>query len=97
MTKRGFPHYPNFVEAFPGVACADSDNPSSYDAWVDAGAAADAAHGYFGRIWTWVSSICAEWPGADADRYLGPFDTGRTARCSSSAPGGTPRRGTKAR
>lgn len=75
VTKRGFPRYPNFIEGFPGVACSDSDNPSSYDAWVRAGADADAAHGYFGRIWTWASAICAEWPGADADRYLGPFDT----------------------
>jgi len=75
ITKRGFPNYPNFIEGFPGVACSDSDNPDSYDAWVDAGADADAAHGYFGRIWTWASSICAEWPGADSDRYMGPFDT----------------------
>jgi pimeloyl-ACP methyl ester carboxylesterase len=75
IIKRGFPRYPNFIEGFPGVACADSDNPTSYDAWVEAGADADAAHGYFGRIWTWASSICAEWPGADSDRYTGPFDT----------------------
>jgi pimeloyl-ACP methyl ester carboxylesterase len=75
VTKRGFPAYPNFVEGFPAVACADSDNPDAYDAWVDAGADADAAHGYFGRIWTWASAICAEWPGADDDRYVGPFDT----------------------
>ena len=26
-SKRGFPQYPNFIEGFPGVACADSDNP----------------------------------------------------------------------
>jgi pimeloyl-ACP methyl ester carboxylesterase len=73
IAKRGFPQYPNFVEGFPAVACGDSDNPHSYTAWHDAGAAADAAFGYFGRIWTWVSSICAEWPTADADRYTGPF------------------------
>lgn len=75
VTKRGFPRYPNFIEGFPAVACADSDNPSTYDAWVQAGADADAAHGYFGRIWTWASAICAEWPGSDADRYTGPFTT----------------------
>ena len=97
VTKRGFPHYPNFIEGFPGVACADSDNPASYDAWVAAGAAADAAHGYFGRIWTWASAICAEWPGADTDRYTGPFDTcDGQARCSWSAPSGTPPRDTRA-
>ena len=79
IVKRGFPTYPNFIEGFPGVACSDSDNPDSYDAWVEAGAAADQANGYFGRIWTWASAICAEWPGADADRYMGPFDTATAA------------------
>src|SRR5207249_4418253 len=64
---------PNFVEGFPGVACADSDNPDSYDAWSTQGALADEQFGYFGRIWTWVTSICAKWPGADADRFIGPF------------------------
>ncbi len=74
VTKRGFPKYQNFIEGFPAVACADSDNPDDYQAWVDAGAAADATS-YFGRMWTWASSICAEWPGVDSDRYVGPFDT----------------------
>jgi pimeloyl-ACP methyl ester carboxylesterase len=78
IAKRGFPRYPNFVEGFPAVACSDSDNPDSYAAWSAAGAAADAAFGYFGRIWTWASSICAEWPRADSDRYIGPFNR-RTA------------------
>jgi pimeloyl-ACP methyl ester carboxylesterase len=73
IAKRGFPRYPNFIEGFPAVACADSDNPGSYAAWSAAGAAADASS-YFGRIWTWASSICADWPHADADRYMGPFD-----------------------
>ena len=65
--------YPNFVEGFPGVACSDSDNPDHYAAWSINGALADARFGYFGRIWTWTSSICAEWPGFDHDRYMGPF------------------------
>jgi pimeloyl-ACP methyl ester carboxylesterase len=72
ITKRAFPaNYENFVESFPGVVCADSDNPSSYAAWS---AAADAATGYFGRFWTWAGSPCAEWYTADEDRYTGPFD-----------------------
>jgi hypothetical protein len=74
IAKRGFPRYPNYVKGFPAVACSDSDNPDSYAAWSDAGAAADDEFGYFGRIWTWVSSICAAWPGADGDRYTGPFN-----------------------
>jgi len=74
IAKRGFPRYPNSVEGFPAVACSDSDNPGSYAAWSAAGAAADEQFGYFGRIWTWASSICAEWPGRDEDRYLGPWN-----------------------
>ncbi len=69
--------YPNFVEGFPGVACSDSVNPTNIAAWPPAAAAADAAHPYFGRLWTWSSSICQPWPGADTGRYLGPF-TART-------------------
>jgi pimeloyl-ACP methyl ester carboxylesterase len=73
MITRGFPRYPNDVETGPAVFCTDSDNPDSYAAWSTA-AAADDASGYFGRGWTWASSICAEWPFADNDRYVGPFD-----------------------
>ena len=64
----------NVLEGFPAVACADSDNPAPTRAWSIAGALADAQYGYFGRIWTWASSICAEWPGRDDDRYIGPFN-----------------------
>jgi pimeloyl-ACP methyl ester carboxylesterase len=71
MLKRGDHGYPNFVEPFPAVACGDSINPTSYDAWVTAAA---SSSGYFGPLWTWASSICAVWPFADGDRYLGPFD-----------------------
>jgi pimeloyl-ACP methyl ester carboxylesterase len=70
--------YQNFPEGFPGVACTDSDNPVSYDAWHEQGAIADERFGYFGRPWTWVTSICARWPGFDDARYMGPFDA-RTA------------------
>ncbi len=74
ITKRGIPHYENFIEGFPAVACADADDPHSYSAWSTNGAAADAAFGYFGRIWTWASSICAAWPTSDSDRYIGPWN-----------------------
>jgi pimeloyl-ACP methyl ester carboxylesterase len=74
ITKRGMPHYQNFVEGFPAVACADADDPHSYSAWSTNGTAAEAAFGYFGRIWTWVSSICAAWPTTDSDRYTGPWN-----------------------
>ena len=79
ITKRGFPTYPNFLEGFPAVACADTDNPDSYAAWSSAATAAGEQFGYFGPLWTWITSICAQWPGADADRYTGPFNHGTTA------------------
>ena len=66
--------YENFVEGFPGVACADSVNPDDHSYWSSAGAEADEQFGYFGRPWTWGSSICAVWEGFDHDRYLGPFN-----------------------
>lgn len=78
ITKRGFPRYPNLVEGFPGVACADTDNPDGYAAWSRSAAAAEAEFGYFGPIWTWASSICAAWPGSQEGRYTGPF-TAETA------------------
>ncbi len=65
--------YPNFIEGFPGVACSDSDNPESVEAWADAARASDREFPYFGRPWTWFSSICEPWPGQDSDRYTGPF------------------------
>ena len=78
ITKRGFPQYPNFVEGFPSVACSDTDNPDNYAAWSAAADQAEADYGYFGPIWTWVSSICAQWPSSMASRYAGPF-TAETA------------------
>ena len=78
ITKRGFPRYPNYVEGFPGVACGDSDNPNNYPAWWNAAQEEESVHGYFGPLWTYVSSICAAWPGEQYGRYTGPF-TAQTA------------------
>jgi pimeloyl-ACP methyl ester carboxylesterase len=72
MAKYGPSLYPNFVEGGPAVACEDSDNPDGYGAWSTAGAQADTAS-YFGRIWTWSWSVCAEWKAFDSGRYMGPF------------------------
>lgn len=72
MRKYDQTSYPNFLEGFPAIGCEDSDNPSDLHAWSAAGAHADES-GYFGRIWTWASSICQQWPAHDDDRYMGPF------------------------
>lgn len=71
--------YVNWVEGFPGVSCSDSINPKSYGAWDRAARRSRQRDGIFGPLWTWISSICAEWPGRAKDRYLGPF-TRRTAQ-----------------
>jgi pimeloyl-ACP methyl ester carboxylesterase len=67
------PDFPNLLEGLPGVACSDSDNPDQVGAWRRAADAADRTAPYFGRYWTWVSSICQPWPGRDPDRYTGPW------------------------
>ena len=74
ITKRGFPQYPNFLEGFPAVACSDTDNPDNYAAWSAAAAASEAEYGYFGPLWTWISSICANWGPPKDSRYAGPFE-----------------------
>lgn len=66
--------YPNYVEGFPGVACSDSVNPDEYSAWADSAERAERLHGYFGPLWTWITSICQPWAkSAGKDRYLGPW------------------------
>jgi pimeloyl-ACP methyl ester carboxylesterase len=72
--------YPNFIEGFPGVACSDSVNPRSFEAWQSAADEAEARYGRFGRLWNWALSACRSWPStAGEDRYLGPW----TAETSS--------------
>ncbi len=63
-------------DAFAGVACADSDNPTGPRAWVKAGNRADRLSPWFGKLWTWASSPCAGWPAVTKeDRFAGPFAT----------------------
>lgn len=69
--RGGFPAYFG-TEGFAGVACLDTDNPDSIDAWAVA-AASRAQESRFGPLWTWISSACSAWPGASDDRYTGPF------------------------
>ena len=65
--------YPNSIEGPRSVSCSDSDNPANIGAWKRAADVSDRRYPYFGRLWTWLSSICLPWPGRDADRYTGPF------------------------
>jgi pimeloyl-ACP methyl ester carboxylesterase len=70
--------YEQVLEGFAGVWCLDPINPDHPSAWARAARRADRRDPYFGRPWIWFGSICAQWPGHDRDRYLGPFDR-RTA------------------
>lgn len=61
-------------DAFSGVACADSRNPTDPRRWWYAGIGADNKAPGFGRLWTWVSSTCASWPASTkADAFMGPW------------------------
>lgn len=71
---KGEPRYKQVLDGFAGVWCSDADNPEQASAWARAAPAADRENPYFGRPWIWFGSICAAWPGQDADRYTGPFD-----------------------
>jgi TAP-like protein len=70
--------YEQVLEAFAGVWCLDPINPDHPSAWARAARRADRRDPCFGRLWIWIASICAVWPGHDSDRYLGRFNR-RTA------------------
>jgi len=70
--------YEQVLEGFAGVWCLDPVNPDHPSAWARAARRADRRDPYFGRPWIWFGSVCAQWPGHDSDRYLGPFNR-RTA------------------
>jgi pimeloyl-ACP methyl ester carboxylesterase len=72
--------YEQLLEGFAGVICSDADTPDDAAAWSEAARAADRRNPYFGRPWAWTDSICEPWPGADADRYTGPFDLETSSR-----------------
>ena len=66
----------NEVEAAPGVTCGETDNPAQVGAWRYVARVSDVVTPYFGRPWTWLTSICQSWPGADADRRQRDDDVG---------------------
>lgn len=64
----------NAVFRFPAVLCSDSDNPLQEEFWPLWAAESEKQNGYFSRLWTWHSSICAHWPGSKKSRFIGPFN-----------------------
>ncbi len=62
---------------FPSVLCGDSQNPGRPFTWASTSRMADRTQPWFGRSWTWASSLCADWPGqAGSDAFRGPWQTG---------------------
>jgi len=76
----GFP-YDNSFDAFASVTCTDSRETTRGRDYPAFAAKADRRAPYFGRVWTWSSSVCAgdAFTGDDEDAYTGPFNT-KTAK-----------------
>ena len=75
-----FPYY-NGLDALASVTCTDSrESTRSRDIPAYA-ARADESAPYFGKIWTWATSVCAgdAFTGDDEDAYPGPFTKHTTA------------------
>ena len=68
------PH--RFYLPFESVICGDAVNPTTPRTWIGTSALADHRQPWFGRSWTWASSVCADWPGSAAeDAFRGPWAT----------------------
>lgn len=63
----------NGLFTFHAVMCSDSDNPELAAFWPLWAEESERQNGYFSRLWTWNSSMCATWPGSKKSRYMGPF------------------------
>ncbi len=71
----GFPYF-NGLDAFASVTCTDSKETTRSADYPRYAAQADVTAPYFGRIWTWNSSVCAgdAFTGNDEDVFSGPFN-----------------------
>jgi pimeloyl-ACP methyl ester carboxylesterase len=64
----------NLGDAFLGVSCSDTLNPTGVETWWHAGRAQDHRSPWFGSSWTWASAPCADWPAVTKeDSYQGDF------------------------
>jgi pimeloyl-ACP methyl ester carboxylesterase len=66
--------YENGNEAKLAIACGETTNPRLPLVWPLAARLADLQTPYFGASWAYISEPCSTWPGADRDRYAGPFN-----------------------
>ncbi|RHW27394.1 alpha/beta hydrolase [Nocardioides immobilis] len=62
--------------AFESVVCGDAVNPHRPFRWAGTSRLADRTQPWFGRLWTWYSSVCARWEGRSGqDAFRGPWAT----------------------
>jgi pimeloyl-ACP methyl ester carboxylesterase len=65
--------YDNWLDAYFGNQCADTQYPSTFQEFRAIGIYAREGS-RFGPFWWWFNNGCADWPIA-ADRYAGPWST----------------------
>jgi pimeloyl-ACP methyl ester carboxylesterase len=63
----------NGPEQQAAVMCSDSPNPPAA-AYPALARYAVARSGAVGLPWTWLTELCAGWPGSSQDRYSGPWN-----------------------
>ena len=76
----GRPAFGRAIDPFHAIACADTMNPTDPYVWRRAAINSEKTQPWFGRLWTWASSTCADWSRvAKADAFTGPFNVTTSA------------------
>jgi pimeloyl-ACP methyl ester carboxylesterase len=63
----------NGPEQEAAVVCTDGPNPPAAS-YPGLARFAEARSGVMGLPWTWLTEVCARWPGSARDRYAGPWN-----------------------
>jgi pimeloyl-ACP methyl ester carboxylesterase len=69
----GPPGFYNGPEQEDAVMCTDGPNPPAAS-YPGLARFAQARSGVMGLPWTWLTEVCARWPGSGQDRYAGPWN-----------------------
>jgi pimeloyl-ACP methyl ester carboxylesterase len=72
LPAAGIRHY---SPTFEGVLCSDSVNPTDEQAAITSAHFANQQGPWFGAAWSWISSVCINWPGSGDDAFRGPWRT----------------------
>ncbi|MGB9281623.1 MAG: alpha/beta fold hydrolase [Pseudonocardiaceae bacterium] len=71
------PYIPTHSASFLAVQCVDSDYPRDQQAYARLAPVEDQREPYFGLTALFDMAQCITWPGADRDRYSGPWNRPR--------------------